>query len=374
MIASKIKGKVVVGKDKEVVSNLLIAFPAKERLASHLNATQDYSVSEGSKHESGTTLTEEIVLTHRYNTLSHRVEFWPGSHYPFQEGYARSSILGGRKEIYAKTETSHSFTQTSKGKDGKMASHGMDPATYKHSDDFKKGEPANTTEALPLFLAVFAQCFVPIDQEPFNALWALEDVVHESLTSERSTMEALLLSLQKLRQLAPTHFHYDIYSLQHEIIRARLPKCTKDFSIVAKGKKRKQREAKPQKGAKWPSSGKAPAKRQKVVKKITEALKAVSFGDSPAPATPAPATSEAIVYEASEPPSTLLFPARPSAANTTLESQLAQAQLMLQRLQQQQAVASQQQNEAALPSSTSIPSTPNSEQGGANPVVETEKK
>jgi hypothetical protein len=294
------------------------------------------------------------------------VGFWPGSYYPFQGGYARSSILGGKKEIYAKTGTSHSFTQTSKGKDGKNVSHGMDPATYKHSDNFKKGEPANATEVLLLFIAESAQHFVPIDQEPFNALWALEDVVHKPLTSERSTMEALLLSLQKLRQLAPTHFHHDAYSLQCEIIRAKLPKCTKDFSIIAKDKKRKHREAKPQKGAKWPSSGKATAKRQKTVKKMTEAFKAVSFGssantDSTAPATPAPATSEAIAHEASETPSTSLVPAQPSAANTTLESQLAQAQLMVKRLQRQQAVASQQQNEAALPSSISIPRTANSE-------------
>jgi hypothetical protein len=47
MIASKIKGKVVVGK--EPVSNLLIAFPTKERLASHLNNNHGYSVSDGSK-------------------------------------------------------------------------------------------------------------------------------------------------------------------------------------------------------------------------------------------------------------------------------------------------------------------------------------
>ena len=58
----------------------------------------------------------------------------------------------------------------------------------------------------------------------------------------------------------------------------------------------------------------------------------------------------------------------------TLDFQLAQAKLMVQRLQQQQAVASQQHNEAAPPSSASIPSTPVSEQGGAKPVVETEKK
>ena len=47
---------------------------------------------------------------------------------------------------------------------------------------------------------------------------------------------------------------------------------------------------------------------------------------------------------------------------------------LVQLLKQQQAVASQQQKEAALPSSASTPSTPDSEQGGANPVAETEKK
>ena len=137
---------------------------------------------------------------------------------------------------------------------------------------------------------------------------------------------------------------------------------------VSKNKKRKQRDAKPQEGAKWPGAGKSSSKRQKVVKPLTEASKAVTFGDSPAPATPAQATKETIAHETSA-------RVTPNASATiTLDSQLAQAMLRVQLLQQQQAVASQQQKEAALPSSASIPSTPDSEQGGAKPVVETEKK
>jgi hypothetical protein len=347
VLATKIKGKVVFGKDKEPVNNLLIAFPTKERLVSHLDPNHDYNVSDGAKGKKEISLTEEIVLSHRYNTVSQRVEFWPGSHYPYQKGYPRSSILGGRKEIYTETinYASHSFKQTHE-KDGKEISHAFDPATYKYTDGFKKGEPANTTEVLLLFIAEFAQYFVPIDQEPFSALWKLEDVVQGPLSQERSEMETLLKSLQELRQLAPTHFHFDIYSLQHEIIRARLAKCTEDFSIVAKSKKRKQREAKPQKDARWPSTSKRPAKRPKMVKQVTAASKAVSFGDSPAPATPAQATKETVACETSVLPTTLLFPAQSNAANS-LDSQLAQAQLAVQRLQQQQAVASQQQNEAA---------------------------
>jgi hypothetical protein len=116
-----------------------------------------------------------------------------------------------------------------------------------------------------------------------------------------------------------------------------------------------------------------PSKTPKIVKQVTAALKAVSFNDSPAPATPAQATKKTVAHETSVPPTTLLFPAQ-SSASDSLDSQLAQAQLAVQRLQQQQAVASQQQNEAAPPSSTSIPSAPNSEQGVVNPVVETEKK
>ena len=294
------------------------------------------------------------------------MEFWPGSYYPFQKGYSRSSILGVKKEIYGLTDrlASHSFAQK-QTKGGKETSQGFDPANYKYSDDLKKGEPVNTTEVLLLFIAKFAQYFVPIEQEPFNALWKLEDVVPEPLSLERSEMETLLKSLQELRQLAPTHFHFDVYSLQYEIIRAKLAKCTESFVSVSKNKKRKQREAKPQEGAKWPGTGK---KRQKVVKPLTAASKAVTFGDSPAPATPAQATKETIAHETSA-------RVTPNASTTiTLDSQLAQAKLMVQRLQHQQAVASQQQNEAAPPSSASIPSTPDSEQGGAKPVVETEKK
>jgi hypothetical protein len=371
-LATKVKGKVVVGKDKEVVDNLLIAFPTKERLVSHLDPNHDYSVTDGAKGKKETHPTEEIVLSHRYNTVSQRVEFWPGSCYPYRKGYPRSSTLGGRKEIYVETTNyaSHSFKQTH-AKGGKETSHGFDPANYKYTGGFKSGEPANTTEVLLLSIAEFAQYFVPIEQEPFNALWKLEDVVPGPLSQERSEMETLLKSLQELRLLAPTHFHFDIYSLQHEIIRARLAKCTEHFSNVSKNKKRKQREAKPRQGATWPRTGNA--KRPKTVNQVTAALKAVSFDNSPAPATPAQATKETVAYETSVLPTTLLFPTQSSAANA-LDSQLAQALLAVQRLQQQQAVASQQQNEAAPPSSTSIPSTPNSEQGGVNPVVETEKK
>jgi len=368
LLATKVKGKILVGKDKEVVNNLLIAFPAKERLVSHLDSNHDYSVSDGSKNKIG--LTEEIVRSHRFNTVSQSVEFWPGSYYPYQKGYPRSSILGKKKEIYAETmnHASHSFKIT-RIKAGKQTSHGFDPAQYKFTDSFKMGEPGNATEVLLLFIAEFAHYFVPIDQEPFSALCKLEDVVQEPLSQERSDMETLLKSLQELRLLAPTHFHFDIYSLQYEIIRTRLAKCTKDFLNVAKAKKRKPREPNPQKGATWPSS----RKRQKVVKPLTEAFKAVTFGDSPAPATPAPATKETAASETLASPATLFSPAQASAAQS-VESQLAQAMLMVQRLQQQQAVASQQQNEAAPPSSASIPSTPDSEQGGAKPVVETEKK
>ena len=297
------------------------------------------------------------------------MEFWPGSYYPFQKGYSRSSILGVKKEIYGLTGhlASHSFAQK-QTKGGKETSQGFDPANYKYSDDLKKGEPVNTTEVLLLFIAKFAQYFVPIEQEPFNALWKLEDVVPEPLSLERSEMETLLKSLQELRQLAPTHFHFDVYSLQYEIIRAKLVKCTESFVSVSKNKKRKQRDAKPQEGAKWPGAGK---KRQKVVKPLTAASKAVTFGDSPAPATPAQATKETIAHETSA--RVIPNASQPNAA-IDLDLQLAQAKLMVQRLQQQQAVASQQHNEAAPPSSASIPSTPVSEQGGAKPVVETEKK
>ena len=307
LLATKIKGKVVFGKDKEPANNLLIAFPTKGRLVSHLNPNHDYNVSDGAKSKKKTSLTEEIALSHRYNTVSQRVEFWPGSNYPHQKGYPRSSMLGGRKEIYTETTNyaSHSFKQTH-AKEGKETPHGFDPAAYKYTDGFKMGEPTKTTEVLLLFIAEFAQCFVPIDQEPFSALWKLEDVVPGPLSQERSEMETLLKSLQELRQLAPTHFHFDIYSLQHEIIRARLAKCTGDFSIVAKSKKRKPREAKPQKDAKWPSTSKHPAKRQKTAKQVTEATKVVSFGalrrgawrsgDSSAPATPAPATILYLCY------------------------------------------------------------------------------
>jgi hypothetical protein len=245
------------------------------------------------------------------------------------------------------------------------------------------GEPGNATEVLLLFIAEFAHYFVPINQEPFSALYKLEDVVQEPLSQERSDMETLLKTLQELRLLAPTHFHFDIYSLQYEIIRARLAKCTKDFLNVAKTKKRKPREPNPQKGATWPSSSERPAKRPKTSEQAAEATKAVTFGalrrgtwqigDNSAPATPAPATKETAASETSASPATLFSPAQASVAQS-MESQLAQAMLEVQRLQQQQAVASQQQNEAAPPSSASIPSTPNSEQGGVNTVVETEEK
>jgi len=369
VLASKIKGKLVIGKNKKLVNDLLIAFPTKERLVPHLDSNHSYAVSDGTKNKKGVKLTEEIVLSHRYNTVSQRVEFWPGSYYPYQKGYSRSSILGAKKEIYALTANyaSHSFAQK-QTKGGKETSQGFDPASFKYSDDLKKGEPVNTTEVLLLFIAKFAQYFVPIEQEPFNILWKLEDVVPEPLSHKRSEVETLLKSLQELRQLAPTHFHFDIYSLQYEIIRVRLAKCTESFASVSKNKKRKQRDAKPQEGAKWPSTSKSSEKRQKVAKPPTEASKAVTFGDSPAPATPAPARQWKPMLGSGE-----HMLAQPDAA-ITLDFQLAQAKLMVQRIQHQQAVASQQQNEAAPPSSASIPSTPNNEQGGDDTVVETGQK
>jgi hypothetical protein len=359
LLARKIKGKILVGK--QPANNLLIAFPARDRLMSHLDANHDYVVTDGAKGKNDITLTEEIALAHRHNTVSQKVEFWPGSCYPFRETCVRSSILGARREIYAKTASlaSHSFTQTHK-KDGKIIPCGMDPVAFKFSDQFKEGEPANATEVLLLFIAEFAQCFVPIDQGPFSALWALEDAVHAPLSAERKTMESLLKSLQELRQLAPTHFHDDIYSLQHEIIRAKLPKCTRDFSDIAKSKKRKQRDPQPQPGATWPVAGQAKAKRvTRPIKALTAKMRDVTFETS--------AKTDSF-----------------STPKPELEQQLAQAQQMvLQPQQEKQAVAAQQQNpavaaqqqiEAAPPSSNSIPKTQENEQGGAIPVVETEEQ
>jgi hypothetical protein len=359
LLTSKIKGKATV--EKQTVSNFLIAiaFPTKGRLVSRLDANHDYRVTDGTKGKNETILTEEIALTHRFNTVSQKVGFWPGSCYSFQENYARSSIPGARKDIYARTShhASHSFTQTCTKGDKQMP-HGMDSATYKFAGSFKKGEPGNTTEFLSLFIAECAQCFVPIDQRPCSALWALEDVVHEALSQERSTIEALLVALRELRQLAPKHFHFDVYySLQHGIIRARLPKRTKDFSKIAKNKKRKPRDPKPQVNAKWPETNNPkPQKRQKHVRVLEPALGAVSLETSANTGTPATPTHQ-------------------SVANALLDGQLAKSQLQAQQLQQQRTtVTSQLQNEAAPPSSTSIPKTPEGEQGGANPVVETEQK
>ena len=108
---------------------------------------------------------------------------------------------------------------------------------------------------LLLFIAKFAQYFVPIEQEPFNALWKLEDVVQEPLSQERSDMETLLKSLQELRLLAPTHFHFDIYSLQYEIIRARLAKCTERLPQYCQDQEKEASVNRIlKKGATWPSS------------------------------------------------------------------------------------------------------------------------
>jgi hypothetical protein len=69
--------------------------------------------------------------------------------------------------------------------------------------------------------------------------------------------------------------------LQHEIIRARLPKCTKDFSDVAKSKKRKQRDPQPQSGATWPVAGKAKTKRvSRPLRALTAKMRDVTFETS----------------------------------------------------------------------------------------------
>jgi hypothetical protein len=57
-----------------------------------------------------------------------------------------------------------------------------------------------------------------------------------------------------------------------------------------------------------------------------------------------------------------------------INQQLAQAQLMIQQLQQQQATAAVQLQETALPSSDFIPTTQVNEQGEASTVVETGPK
>merc|ERR1712086_801541 len=82
--------------------------------------------------------------------------------------------------------------------------------------------------------------FVPLNQDPFTILMASKDEVLPLLSDARTEMTNLFLELQGLRDLAPTHFHFDVYRIQYEIIRRILPKCVADFHLVKKAQKRKK--------------------------------------------------------------------------------------------------------------------------------------
>jgi hypothetical protein len=259
----------------------------------------------------------------------------------------------------------------------------MNPATHQYTDDFAKGKPGNATEVLLLFTADYAQYFVPINQAPYSALSALEDVVQDALSPERSAMETLLSALQELRDSSPTHFHYDIYSLQYEIIRKRLPKCTQDFSAIKKKKKKRQRPPQPQTDAKWPTA-KAPAKAKRAsqpdAKRPKKAIGKFTVGKHLPPGDPigkftvgkhlSAALNSSLILETSASTGT-------PAVIPNLNQQLAQAQQTIQRMQheqQQMTIAKQQRTDTAPPSDTSIPKTQVNEQGGDDTVVETGQK
>jgi hypothetical protein len=157
-------------------------------------------------------------------------------------------------------------------------------------------------------------------------------------------METPLLALRGLRNLAPTHFHFDVCSLQHEIIRRRLRKCTEDFPALSKKRKRPQREAQPKPNAVWPN------KKGKAAVKLTT-RKIVSITASVSSLAPA---LRAVSLETSANAGTMAIP--------NIDQQLAEAQRMIQRLHEQKASALTHLSEVttafALP-----PKSPESEQG-----------
>jgi len=244
----------------------------------------------------------------------------------------------------------------------------MNPATHQYTDDFAKGKPGNATEVLLLFTADYAQYFVPINQDPYSALSALEDVVQDALSPERSAMETHFTALQELRDSSPTHFHFDIYSLQYEIIRKRLPKCTQDFSAIKKKKKKRQRPPQPQTDAKWPTA-KAPAKAKRASQPDAKRLKK-AIGKFTVGKHLSAVLKSSLILETSASTGT-------PAVIPNLNQQLAQAQQTIQRMQheqQQMTIAKQQRTDTAPPSDTSIPKTQVNEQGGDDTVVETGQK
>ena len=236
------------GCEGENVVRALISFPHSFRLDFLNHSGYEYQVSiqppavkdkgklKGSLVKKKTiTLSENLALACRFNLYTGRIEYFPGSYRPYEDGFPRSSLLGSENELYKHLGLWNSSTGTiSSSKDWNLAKPGI-----------ITGELDPNKEGLSLrvhFVVFHAWNYIPCDQAPFLEAMAMEDR-NEEETAEPyihpKRFDAMDLEMKRLIKMAPTHYHHALYSIQHHIMKLHLHSLYKSVN-----KKRKRETSK----------------------------------------------------------------------------------------------------------------------------------
>merc|ERR1712086_591876 len=204
--------------------------------------------------------------------------------------------------------------------------------------------------------------FVPLNQDPFTILMASKDEVLPLLSDARTEMTNLFLELQGLRDLAPTHFHFDVYRTQYEITRRTLPKCVEDFHLVKKAQKRKKASS-----LKAGSNGDSPIPKKAKLATTQDSAKHLGFVSSAGNGKHQPPIQTD--------PAEDIIKMKKQAAIQKLRDQLANMEAEAEGASQTPTTAvatATATTEAALDSSVSNPTTPKAGNGKDDSEQETE--
>ena len=191
---------------------------------------------------------------------------------------------------------------------------------------------------------------------------ASKDEVLPLFSDARTVMTNLFLELQSLRDLAPTHFHFDVYRIQYEILRRKLPKCIADFHKVKKGQKRKKASS-----LKAGSSGGSPIPKKAKLATTQDSAKHLGFVSSAGNGKHQPLIQNDPAEDIAE--------MRRQAAIQKLKDELAKMEAEAEGASQTPTTAvatATAITEAALDSSVSNPTTPKAGNGKDGSEQETE--
>jgi hypothetical protein len=225
----------------------MFAFPLYSSFDRFDDATMDYLVTDKWGHE--TLLDEEMALACRYNLLVGKLEYFPGSYRPYHHRYPKSSVLGEQYGLYKKLKL-----VTKKG----------NPKASFHWDLTKRvyDEPESVIDTQVHFLVFLAHKYIPSHQDTFSSFMDMEDVppmnapaseatgsheVDEAAAQQfgrslvpRSELIQLNIRMKQLIQEAPSHYHTELYQLQHHVVKMKFPNAFKVIKDMNKPKRQRQ--------------------------------------------------------------------------------------------------------------------------------------